>query len=1036
MSAMGSAVSGTTGELRPGQAFQDAWEILEPIGSGSFGRVYKARQRSTRQLVAIKVLRFVDGDSRADIENQIERFRREARLCAELSHPNIVPLVDSGETADGRLYAVFQYIPGSTLKEVLAEEGTLSWNEAAHLITQVLDALACAHARGIVHRDLKPENIMVTSTGIRRNALVLDFGLGGFWREVGNRSLARLTPTHELMGAPCHAAPEQLRAATPSPRSDLYSCALILLECLSGESAMTGASAHEIIAKQLSAEPVPIPACIRNRRLRHVLQMATAKRVEERNVTVEALVRALGGFEPAPSHGASVLPDGERRQLTIVACSVTVTSSSAVPPDIEELDELLVGEHARLSELATRAGGHVAAVTGGSTVITFGYPHAREDEARRAVRTAIRIAGEVERTSARLGPERGLGLDVRIGIHTGVVIVRERHQGQPLDLVGVTPQVATRLSELAGPGEILASEETQRLLRGAIRSDAAGERRLPELSRALRVFRISGEGGESPSFVRETPLVGRGDQLARLVDLWHRTQAARGGAVLVSGEPGIGKSRLVRELRRRVPPDAWVEARCIAENQDSPLLAVADMVAAMGEPLDSMLARRGLDVAESFPPLAAALSLPPDDRFPPRSLAPDRAKEAAFDTLLRLLFAMAADRPVVVAFEDLHWADPTTLELLSLVVRELEAGAAPLLLVMTARPEFVPPWAVTDVIPLPLPRLEPEQVQAMVNAGLASGSRMAEALLHEVVRRSDGVPLFVEEVTRLLTDTADAVDATDARLPATVRDLLAARLDAVSPGARGTAQLAAVLGREFAADPLRAASPQLASVVRDDLEELVEAGVIYRRRTAARETYVFKHGLLRDAAYDAMTRTARRRLHVVVAGVLRERFPELVRDRPEMIALHHELGGEPTEAIEHWRLAGERTMARAAYAESIRLFERALGLLAQLPASSRRAETELDLTQSLGMAFLFARGYTAPEVVRTFDRALTLCEEAGGDVPFRVVAGLWNVKIALSERAACEKLLPALDRLAEREPEPAIVLTAHAARGAFDFYRG
>src|SRR5262249_22362957 len=242
MSAMGASVSGTTGELRPGQVFQDAWEIVEPIGSGSFGRVYKARQRSTRQLVAIKVLRFVDGDSCADIENQIERFRREARLCAELSHPNIVPLVDSGETADGRLYAVFQYIPGSTLKEILAQEGTLSWNEAAHLMTQVLDALACAHARGIVHRDLKPENIMVTSTGIRRNALVLDFGLGGFWREVGNRSLARLTTTHELMGTPCYAAPEQLRGETPSPRSDLYSCALILLECLSAESALTAAS--------------------------------------------------------------------------------------------------------------------------------------------------------------------------------------------------------------------------------------------------------------------------------------------------------------------------------------------------------------------------------------------------------------------------------------------------------------------------------------------------------------------------------------------------------------------------------------------------------------------------------------------------------------------------------------------------------------------------------------------------------------------------------------------------------------------------
>src|SRR5262249_55566610 len=240
---------------------------------------------------------------------------------------------------------------------------------------------------------------------------------------------------------------------------------------------------------------------------------------------------------------------------------------------------------------------------------------------------------------------------------------------------------------------------------------------------------------------------------------------------------------------------------------------------------------------------------------------------------------------------------------------------------MTARPEFVPPWAVTDVVPLPLPRLEHDEVQAMVNAGLASGRPMAEAVLDEVVRRSDGVPLFVEGGAGLVTDAADAIDASDGRLPATVRDLMTARLDAVSPGARGTAQLAAVLGREFAADALRAASPQPASVVRDDLEELVEAGVIYRRRTAARETYVFKHGLLRDAAYDAMTRTARRRLHVVVAGVLRERFPELVRDRPEMIALHHELGGGATEAIEHWRLPGGGAVGGGAGGGSVPLFE-------------------------------------------------------------------------------------------------------------------
>jgi len=206
MTPAGAGAVGRPGALAPGTQFQDAYEILEELGSGGFGRVHKARQLSTGQLVAIKVLRFWESDSAADVANQVERFRRETRLCAELSHPNIVRLIDSGETGHGQLYAIFEYVPGSTLKDVLAREGGLGWTETVYLMTQVLDALACAHARGVVHRDLKPENIMVTKTGARRNALVLDFGLGGLSRDARDWTLPRLTATCELMGTPCYAA--------------------------------------------------------------------------------------------------------------------------------------------------------------------------------------------------------------------------------------------------------------------------------------------------------------------------------------------------------------------------------------------------------------------------------------------------------------------------------------------------------------------------------------------------------------------------------------------------------------------------------------------------------------------------------------------------------------------------------------------------------------------------------------------------------------------------------------------------------------
>src|SRR2546422_2689813 len=368
MTATGVGPPRQPGILLTGSIFQGGYEILAELGSGSFGRVYKARQLSTGQAVAIKVLRFWGDDTRVDVTNQSERFRREMRLGAGLSHPNIVRLFDSGETEGGRLYAVFEYVPGATLKEVLAREGRLGWSETVHLMTQVLDALSCAHARGVIHRDLKPENIMVTKTGARRNALVLDFGLGGLSREARDWTLPRLTATCELMGTPCYAAPEQLRGEPSSPRSDLYSWGLVFLECLTGDPAIAGGSVQEIVLKQLGPDPVPIPACVRDRRLRRLLQAVTAKQVERRDVSIAALFQALGAIEPEPPAATAEerAPEGERPQLTVVSCGLTGTAPDAAPPDLEELDQLLHAQHALWAQLAAGGGGGVAAAGGGA----------------------------------------------------------------------------------------------------------------------------------------------------------------------------------------------------------------------------------------------------------------------------------------------------------------------------------------------------------------------------------------------------------------------------------------------------------------------------------------------------------------------------------------------------------------------------------------------------------------------------------------------------------------------------------------------
>jgi TOMM system kinase/cyclase fusion protein len=1048
--------------LAIGTVFQGGYEILAPLGAGRFGWVYKARQLSTGQDVAIKILRLLPGDTPGDIENQRARFRREMRLCAGLSHPNIVRLIDSGEADDGMLYAILEHVPGTTLREVLAEERTLQVPETLHLMTQVLDALACAHALGVVHRDLKPDNIMVTRTGVRRNALVLDFGLGGFTQEAESWALPRLTQTHEMMGTPCYAAPEQLRGEAPTTRSDLYSWGLIFLECLTGELAVGGASGHDVIMRQLGPEPVQIPTWLRRQRLGRLLEIVTAKRVEKRDITIAGLLEGLGMTQASPVSPAPATPseqrsEGERRQLTVVSCRLSVAPLEPRALDPEEVDETLHTQHALYAQLAARAGGRMAGVLADRVLLVFGYPRAREDDARRAVRTALQVATEAGRAGARLGGERGLRLEARIGVHTGIVVVRDvgrpAEEG-PYDLVGLTPQVAARLDERAAPGEVLVSGDTYRLLRGELSAEEAGDLQTWGNVGSVTVFRVTGRGrrvGPETTLVRETPLVGRSHQLGQLLERWAHTQAGKGGAVMITGEPGIGKSRLVRELRSKVPDGSWLECRCVPENQNSPLRPIVDLLTSIDRPIDAVLTRHGFDLAESLPLFASLLSIPLDDRYASLQLTPDRQKELTLEALVTLLVRMAADRPVVFALEDLHWADPTTLELATLLVREaqsaevLETGGSCLCTIFTARPALTPMWSTEDVAHIPLSRLGREEVAEMVSAGLAGGAAVAQAVLDRIIRHADGVPLFVEEVTRMLLESSAAsehggqraIDDVGLEIPSSLRALLAARLDGLSPEARETVQLGAILGREFRYELLAGVSAKEESLLRADLRELSHAGLLFSRAGGRAGRYLFKHALIRDAAYDAMTRPTRQSMHARVAAVLQQRFADVERDQPETLAQHFERGGDLEAAITYWIRAGYRTVSRGAYVESIHHLQRGLEVLEGLPSRAHLREQELDLVQTLGMGLLATQGYASPAVEETFDRALRLCGELGAELPpLRVLSGLWGVQLTRSNREATAKLLPKFRQLAEGSTDSSVLLASHVTAGIRAFYTG
>jgi TOMM system kinase/cyclase fusion protein len=1039
--------------LQPGALFEGRYQIVGELGAGAFSRVYRARQLSTGQEVAIKLVA-PRADARVALDSHVERLRREMRLCIELFHPNIVRLVDSGETEAGAVYAAFEYVPGATLKQVLLDEGKLGLREAVHLMGQVLDALSCAHAQGIVHRDLKPENIMVTATGTRRNAMVLDFGLGGFAPAADGWGLPRITATQEMMGTPCYAAPEQLRGEPPTTRSDLYSWGLIFIECLTGELAVQGASVHEAILKQLNDDPIPVPI-VPSARLRGVLAAVTIKPVERRTATIEGLLHALSVIES----GATVEEDdglepqraraGERRQVTLVACRLQVGRLDGQRLDLEQLDELLHAQYGRYAELAARAGGHVASAFGDRAMLVFGYPQAREDDARRAARSALALVAEVQARSAALAAERGIELHLQVGIHTGVVIARAlRRAGaqEAVDLIGPTPQVALRLEALARPGEVLASQDTNRLLRREFEREPAPAGEFPELGGTVPVFRLTGvrqavAGLETIQSERESPLVGRAAQVEQLVERWRQLQSERGAVVLVTGEPGIGKSRLLRELRRHVPGEAWIGLQCAAENQNSPLRPFVDLLTTWEEPLAALLARYGLDDADTAALFAQMLSLPGDDGQPGPSLPPERRKEATLNALVTLICRMAAARRVVFAMEDLHWADPTSLEVVQLLVDELRApdpgaDAPRFCVVLTARPQFAPTWPMDNTLLLPLPHLTSQQVEEMVAANVADLAALPRPVIDEVIARSDGIPLFVEEVTRVLVEsgTSSGGGETGIEIPASLRDLITARLDGVSPAARETAQMASVLGREFRYEYLRAITLQAESAVRSDVRELVNAGLLYQRRSARAESYLFKHALLRDVAYEAMPRSTRQLLHERTADTLRERFPDVERTQPEVLAHHYERGGQRTSALEYWRLAGERAVGRGAYVESIRHFEAGLAVLETMPRARRQEEAELGLRTALGVGLIATRGYGAEAVEHNYSRAQTLCRTLG-DTPQQLPAlyGLWTYHLLRDHRDTPGELAARLYEIA-RTPEH--VLIATATRGITAYFRG
>jgi TOMM system kinase/cyclase fusion protein len=1031
--------------ITPGMVFQGRYEILSRLGEGGFGQVFKARQRVTNHEVAVKVLRALHTTA----EHHVARFQREMELCAQLHHPNIVRLIDSGRVEPDLLYTVFEYIPGRTLADVLAAEGALPAWEAAHLMLQVLDALGCAHKKNVIHRDLKPQNIMVTDTGVRRNALVLDFGLGTLSQE-SKLELTPITQTREVLGTPAYAAPEQLRGEPVTERADLYSWGLIFLECLTGHRVVEGATLQQVLHKQIGVEPVAIPAWLEQHRLGRLLRKVTNKDAATRDISAASVLRELEACaaegwptteEPqaaatttTPSSLRDTLitrSEGERRQLTAVCCHLHLVRAEGDQTDEEDLDRLLWSLHTVCVEAARRHDGYVGSLLGERMLFYFGYPKAHEDDARRAARAALDLAAELERRGAELERANKGRLEFRAGVHTGLVISQEpraRSLGHLPALVGTTPNLASWLEQQAELGAVLVSEATSKVLRGhfafeSVEPRGADAQGAP-VFRLLHEYKALYSSQAADSAVK--PLYGRAQELELLQQRWWQAVAGTGQSVLLTGEPGIGKSRLVQELMRqaRSSPHTLLECRCLPEGRNSALYPVVELLgrllgisrewtpAQTVSALEALLSQYSFDLADAMPLFLGLLQVQGDaGRYPPLPISPELAKEQTLDAVVNLLFEMAAQQPLLLLVEDLHWADPTTLELLGQLLEELSTGR--ICLVLTARQEFTTPWPTG--YHLQLSRLERRRVEEMVH-GLTRGRTLPPEVIEQLVNRTDGVPLFVEELTQAVMSSLPARADTPSRttlpaavtIPATLRDSLMARLDSLGP-AREVAQLASALGREFSYEVLKSIAQREEPELQRELKALVEADLVHRRRGVRNPTYLFKHALIRDMAYEAMLKPVRRQVHARIAAALEAHFPEIAGVRPDLLVLHHAAAEQKRQALDYAQKAALAALMRSAHHETIAHITEALGWLDAVEDPRERAQVELGLSSLLMPAMMDVHGWADERIKALAERSQELIDQLG-DSP-NVVPPLWGLVFFYYTRGQYELTLNMADRL-------------------------
>ena len=753
---------------------------------------------------------------------------------------------------------------------------------------------------------------------------------------------------------------------------------------------------------------------------------------------------------------AAASREGERRQLTVMFIDLVGATSLSGRLDPEMLREILRAYQSVCAGAIARFGGHVQQYAGDGVFAYFGYPVAYDDAARRAVHAGQSLLAGLRDLASRMRAEHGVELLARIGLHTGLVVVGEMGAGETREagaIVGETPNVAARVQSAARPGSLVLSSATRRLIEPWFQLQSLGQHELKGVSEPLELFEVIDAADERPHAaapLSAAPFVGRDLELRNLLKRWETARSGEGHVVLVSGDGGIGKSRLLAALRERVSAAAsgWRSLHCSPFYQNSALqpmielierglATVPDEVAEDRlDKLECLLRPFGMSDDATIALYADLLGVSRSGRIAVPELTPEQRKKNMLAAMVAWLAADARRQPLVLVVEDLHWIDASTRELLGLILDQIVG--MPVLAVFTFRPEFVPAWALrSHVSTMPLGRLVRGEIEELA-LSTTGGRPFPEALLDEIAARTDGVPLFVEELCKALLATgvviehrgrlelARALKGTE--IPATLRDSLTARLDRLG-GAKAVAQLASVLGRDFGYALLRAVSELPDEALDTQLAMLTHAGILVQRGLPPRASYFFKHALIQEAAYDTLLKSSRQQHHRRAAEIYLARFPDEARATPEIVAHHFSRAAMPSQAIEHWQRAGELAISRSGYAEAIAHCNSALELIELLPPSAGRLGQELSVRLKLGPALQALKGMGAAEVGANYTRSCEIAESLG-DSPERFMAmwGDWIFKTMTGQIEVAASRAGDLVCLGGRLGDPGFLLQAHHSR--------